>query len=137
MRIVRRRRSSESEEQIVDITPLIDIVFIMLIFFIVTASFVKESGVEIDRPQAETAVMQSQTSILIGITATDEVWINNRPVDVRAIRANVLRLMAENPQGGVVIQADRDSRNDMLVKVMDQIRQAGVEKIALAAQPDS
>ena len=119
-----------------DITPLIDIVFIMLIFFIVTASFVKESGVEIDRPKADTAVMQSQASILIGITAEDEVWINHQPVDVRSVHANVLRLMAENPQGGVVIQADRDSRNDMLVQVMDQIRQAGVEKIALAASPD-
>ena len=136
MRIVRRRADSE-EEQVVDTTPLIDIVFIMLIFFIVTASFVKESGIEINRPSADTAVMQSHTTVLVGITAEDQVWINHRPVDIRAVRANIVRLMAENPQGGVVIQADRDSRNDMLVQVMDQIRQAGVDKIALAAQPDS
>ena len=134
MRIIRRREAEE--DQGVDITPLIDIVFIMLIFFIVTASFVKESGVEIDRPKADTAVMQSQGTILIGITAEDEVWINYHPVDVRSVHAHVMRLQAENPQGGVVIQADRDSRNDMLVQVMDQIRQAGVEKIALAASPD-
>lgn len=133
MRIIRRREAEE--DQGVDITPLIDIVFIMLIFFIVTASFVKESGVEIDRPKADTAVMQSQGTILIGITAEDEVWINHQPVDVRSVNAHVMRLQAENPQGGVVIQADRDSRNDMLVQVMDQIRQAGVEKIALAASP--
>ncbi len=135
MRIVRRRTDSE-DDQVVDITPLIDIVFIMLIFFIVTASFIKESGIEIDRPQASTAVVQSQTTILIGITEDDQIWINHRPVDALAVRANVLRLMAENPQGGVVIQADRDSRNEMLVRVMDQVRQAGVEKIALAASPD-
>lgn len=134
MRVI--RRSESEEDQGMDITPLIDIVFIMLIFFIVTASFVKESGVEIDRPKADTAVMQSQGSILIGITEADEVWINHQPVDVRSVHAHVMRLQAENPQGGVVIQADRDSRNDMLVQVMDQIRQAGVEKIALAASPD-
>ena len=134
MRIIRRPVASE-EDQPVDIAPLIDIVFIMLIFFIVTASFVKESGVEIDRPQANTAVVQSQSTILIGITEDDRIWINHRQVDPLAVRANVLRLMAENPQGGVVIQADRDSRNEMLVRVMDQVRQAGVEKIALAASP--
>ncbi len=134
MRIIRRRPPQEDEG--VDITPLIDIVFIMLIFFIVTASFVKESGIEIDRPQASTAVVQSQTTVLIGITEDDRIWINHREVDALAVRANVLRLMAENPQGGVVIQADRDSRNEMLVKVMDQVRQAGVAKIALAASPD-
>ena len=133
MKPIRRREADEGQD--LDITPLIDIVFIMLIFFIVTASFVKESGVEIDRPKADTAVMQSQGSILIGITAEDEVWINHQPVDVRSVQAHVMRLLAENPQGGVVIQADRDSRNDMLVQVMDQIRQAGVEKIALAASP--
>ena len=133
MKVVRR---PPEENQDVDITPLIDIVFIMLIFFIVTASFVKESGVEIDRPKASTAVVQNQAAILIGITAEDAVWINHQPVDVQSVHAHVMRLRAENPQGGVVIQADRDSRNDMLVQVMDQIRQAGVEKIALAASPD-
>ena len=119
-----------------NITPLIDIVFIMLIFFIVTASFVKEAGMAIDRPKANTAVVQQHTAVLIAITADGVVWIDNAPVDIRSIRAHVSRLLAENPQGGVVIRADRASRNDTLVQVMDQIRQAGVDKIALAANPD-
>ena len=133
----RRRHSADDDAQVVDITPLIDIVFIMLIFFIVTAVFVKESGVEIERPQAQTASLQTQVSILIGITEDNEVYLNHRPVDLRAVRPHVLRLHAENPQGGVVIQADRDSRNHTLVQVIDQVRQAGVKKIAIAARPDA
>ena len=133
----RRRSGGDDDAQVVDITPLIDIVFIMLIFFIVTAVFVKESGVEIERPQAETASLQTQMSILVGITENNEVYLNHRPVDLRAVRPHVLRLLAENPQGGVVIQADRNSRNHTLVQVIDQVRQAGVQKIAIAARPDA
>ena len=132
----RDRRLEIDEDEGMNITPLIDIVFIMLIFFIVTASFVKEAGMEINRPKAKTAVVQQHASVLVAITADGMVWIDNAPVDVRSIPAHVSRLLAENPQGSVVIQADRESRNDTLVQVMDQIRQAGVEKIALSADPD-
>ena len=120
-----------------DITPLIDIVFIMLIFFIVTASFVKESGIEVNRPKAQTATPQTQSTILIGITENDDIWINHRPVDVRAVRAHVMRLRAENPQGGVVIQADRNSRNHRLIQVMDQVRLTGIHNISVSAQPET
>ena len=114
-------------------TPMLDVVFIMLIFFVVTASFVKESGIDVDRPRADTAEPKEHANILIAITESGEVWIQKRPIDVRAVRANIERLLAENPQGSVVIQADRSSKNGLLVDVMDQARLAGVTQILIAA----
>ncbi len=130
---MRRRYCQEEEEPGIDLTPLMDIVFIMLIFFIVTTSFVKESGVEVNRPTANTAERKERGNILIAITADGEVWIDKRRVDVRAVRANVERFKAENPEAAVVIQADRDSKNGLLVEVMDQVRLAGVSNISIAA----
>ena len=132
----RRARYSENSEAEVNITPLLDIVFIMLIFFIVTATFVKESGIQVDRPSARTAVVQEHAAILIAIDADDRIWINRRVIDVRAVRASTERLHLENPQGSVVIQADKKSSNGTLVQVMDQVRLAGVERIAIAAVED-
>jgi biopolymer transport protein ExbD len=127
--------SAEDEhEASVDITPMLDVVFIMLIFFIVTATFVKESGIDVNRPQAQTAVVKEKANILVAIDAHNKVWINRREVDIRAVRANIERLHAENPKGTVVIQADRDSTNEVLVQVMDASRLAGVYEIALAAE---
>ena len=108
----------------------------MLIFFIVTASFVKESGIDVNRPNAATAERKQRASILIAISKNNEVWIQKRRVDVRAVRANVERLLAENPQGSVVIQADEKSENGLFVKVMDQARLAGAQSIAIAARND-
>ncbi|MDM7859826.1 biopolymer transporter ExbD [Alteromonas sp. ASW11-36] len=124
---------AQDQEASVDITPMLDVVFIMLIFFIVTATFVKLSGIEVDAPQASTSVVQEKANILIAIDANNKVWINRREVDVRALRPNIERLHAENPKGIVVIQADRMSRNEVLVQVMDASRKAGVYDIALAA----
>jgi len=122
----------EQDDTGVDITPMLDVVFIMLIFFIVTATFIKEAGIEVDKPDAATAEVQEKASILVAIDENDQVWINRRQVDVRSVRSIIERLHAENPKGTVVIQADRNSRNDMLVKVMDASRRAGVYNIALA-----
>ncbi len=124
---------TQDDESSVDITPMLDVVFIMLIFFIVTATFIKEAGIDVDKPEAATAVVQEKASILIAIDATDQVWINRRQVDVRSVRSIVERLHAENPKGTVVIQADKESKNDALVQVMDASRRAGVYDIALAA----
>jgi biopolymer transport protein ExbD len=110
-----------------------DIVFIMLIFFIVTTSFIKEAGVDISRPSANTAERKERGNILVAITANDQIWIDKRRVDVRAVRANIERLKAENPEGSVVIQADKESKNGLLVQVMDQARLAGVSNISIAA----
>ena len=124
----------DDEESSVDITPMLDVVFIMLIFFIVTATFIKEAGIDVDKPEAATAVVQEKASILVAIDAEDRVWINRRQVDVRSVRSIIERLHAENPKGTVVIQADGNSRNEVLVQVMDASRRAGVYDIALAAE---
>jgi len=121
------------EEANVDITPMLDVVFIMLIFFIVTATFIKLSGIEVNAPTAATSVVQEQANILVAIDEENRIWINRREVDFRSLRANIERLHAENPKGTVVIQADRLSNNHTLVKVMDASRRAGVYDIALAA----
>ena len=128
-----RRHLPASEETELDMTPMLDIVFIMLIFFIVTTSFVKESGVTVSTPQAESASQQDTANIFIAITATGEVWIDRRPVDPRSVRAIVARMHADNPEGSVIIQSDEDASTRMLVDVMDQVRLAGVEAIAIAA----
>ena len=131
---MRRRRAREVEESEVNLTPMLDVVFIMLIFFIVTASFVKESGIDISRPPAATAERKEKGNILIAITNNDQIWIDRRQVDPRALRANIERLHAENPQGTVIIQADIESTNGLLVTVMDAARLAGVNRVSLAAE---
>jgi biopolymer transport protein ExbD len=131
---MRRRYSQQSEEEEVNLTPMLDVVFIMLIFFIVTASFVKESGIDINRPDAATAVKKERGNILVAITPSGQIWIDRRQVDVRSVRANIERLHAENPQGAVVIQADRESKNGLLVEVMDAAKLAGVKNISIAAE---
>lgn len=131
---MRRRSQSQSDDIGVDLTPMLDVVFIMLIFFIVTASFVKESGIDVNRPEAATAERKERGNILVAITDTDQIWIDRRQVDVRAVRAHIERMHAENPQGSVVIQADQNSKNGLLVQVMDAARLAGVDDISLAAE---
>ena len=131
---MRRRHTRREEDTAIDMTPMLDIVFIMLVFFIVTATFVKESGIDVTRPDAETAVKQSRVGILIAIRDNNEVWINRRQIDLAAVRANVERLHAENPQGGAVIQADKGTEIGTLIEVMDQVRLAGVGSIAIAAE---
>ena len=126
--------SREEEEQEINITPMLDVVFIMLIFFIVTASFVKESGIDVNRPDAQTAVKKEKANILVAISENGEIWIDRQRVDPRAVRANIERLHAENPQGTVIIQADKLSRTQVLVQVMDAARQAGVFNVSIAAQ---
>ena len=130
----RRHTETESDESDIDITPMLDIVFIMLIFFIVTTSFVKESGVTANRPSAETASEKKGSNILVAIKPNGEIWIDRRAIDVRAVRANVERLKVENPEGAVIIHADEYSNTGMLVKVMDQVRLAGVSNISISAE---
>jgi biopolymer transport protein ExbD len=130
---MRRQRRASVEEEEVNLTPMLDVVFIMLIFFIVTASFVKESGLEINRPNAATAVKKERGNILVAISPSGQIWIDKRQVDIRALRSNIERLHAENPQGSVVIQADKESKTDTLIQVMDAARQAGVFNVSIAA----
>lgn len=132
-----RHTHLESDETDINLTPMLDIVFIMLIFFVVTTSFIKESGIEIDRPSAQTAERREHGNILIAISPNGEIWIDKRAVDIRAVRAVVERLIAENPEGGVIIQGDRQAQIGLLVKVMDQVRKAGIKNVSIAATPDN
>jgi biopolymer transport protein ExbD len=131
-----RRRRNKREESTLDLTPMLDIVFIMLIFFIVTTSFIKESGIEVNRPNAETAERDQKGNILVAISENNEIFIDRRKVDLRAIRPNIIRLKAENPEGSVIIQADKASQTGLLVEAMDQIRLAGIQEISIAAEND-
>tara|TARA_Y100001935_G_C17072922_1_gene392450 strand:+ start:130 stop:531 length:402 start_codon:yes stop_codon:yes gene_type:complete len=131
-----RRRKRVPEDSSIDITPMLDIVFIMLIFFIVTTTFIKETGVEVNRPNASTAVADERGNILIAITENNEIYIDKRLIDLRAVRANVERLKAENPEGSVIIQADKSSQTGLLVETMDQVRLAGVQNVSIAAEKD-
>ncbi len=124
----------DDEDDGVDLTPMLDVVFIMLIFFIVTASFVKESGIDVNRPNAATAERKEKGNILVAISEDNQIWIDRRQVDPRALRANIERMHAENPNGAVVIQADEESKNKLLVLVMDAARMAGVKNVSIAAE---
>ncbi len=131
--MARRLRNTDTDNNDIDITPMLDIVFIMLIFFIVTTSFVKESGVQVSRPSAQTSEDKKGNNILVAIRANGEIWIDRRAIDIRAVRANVERLKAENIEGAVIIQADEFAPTGLLVKVMDQIRLAGISNISVSA----
>ncbi len=133
----KHRHTGQEESSEIDMTPMLDIVFIMLIFFIVTASFIKESGIEVNRPTASTSTPNETAHIVVSIKNDGEIWIDKRPVDVRAVRANVLRLHVENPLGSVIIAADRDTKTHVLVAVLDQIRQAGIPNPAIATETES
>ncbi len=123
-----RRRKREAEEGDVNVTPLLDIVFIMLIFFIVTATFIKEPGVTVQRPPAQTAEQQRLVSVLVAIDANNRIWINREETPLEAVRVAVERLRRENPRGSAVIQADGNAESEYLVEVLQQIRDAGVQE---------
>ncbi len=126
---------TEQDEAEINLTPLLDVVFIMLIFFIVTATFIRETGLDVNRPDQDQAqVVQEEGAILVIIDATDDIWIDRRVVDPRAVRANVERLHAEDPDRPVVIQAANASSAETLVTVMDAARQANVFNISIASE---
>lgn len=123
-----------SDEQDVNVTPLLDIVFIMLIFFIVTSTFVKEPGIEVDRPEAVTLEEQRLAKIIVAISADDEIWINKEQVELGAVKTAVEELHRENPRGTAVVQADAGARSRLLVEVVNQIRDAGITEVAVSTE---
>ena len=129
-----KKRHFHEDEAEINITPMLDVVFIMLIFFIVTTSFVKETGVDISRPSSSQAKQVKTGNILVAIKEDGVIWINKQEVDLRAVRSRVEKMHAENPEASAVIIADRGSRTGDLVEVMDQIKSAGVESISIAAE---
>ena len=124
---------TKEDESTIDMTPMLDVVFIMLIFFIVTSSFVKEAGITVVKPEAEKAVKKARTSLLIAINKKNDIWINRRKVEKSSVRPVVEKLYSENPKGSVVIQADKESTSETVLFVMDAARDVGVKDIAVAA----
>jgi len=133
-RFTQKRHKEETE---INLTPMLDVVFIMLIFFIVTTSFIKETGIDVNRPSAKSATSKAKANILIAIRNNNEIWIDKRMVDIRSVRANIERLKATSTQNSVVIQSDTNSKTGTLVKVMDQIRLAGIFSISISTLNDN
>lgn len=131
------RRHAKKDEADINITPMLDIVFIMLIFFIVTTSFTKETGADITKPSAESTENKPRGNILVGIRSNGDIWMNGGEIDLRQVRTMVERAVAENPEGEVVVIADRGTKTSDLVKVMDQIKLAGFEKLTISADQPS
>ena len=129
-----RKIRVEEEEAAIDMTPMLDIVFIMLIFFIVTTVFVKEAGIEVIKPGGSEAVMPKNANIFIAITEDGKVWMDKREIDIDSVRANLDRLMAEQPSDVLIIQADENAEHGIVMQVMDQIKAAGIDQISVAVE---
>ena len=127
-----RRRAKLADEKVADLTPMLDVVFIMLIFFIVTATFIKESGAEVNRPDTMTAESKKFVSLLVAVTPDNNVWIDKKRVDIRQVRPLMEQLHAENPKGGLVIQADAKSKTAKVLAIMEAARQIGISQVAIA-----
>ncbi len=134
---MRRRRKEREDAMDINITPMLDIVFIMLIFFIVTTSFVKEPGIDPKRPVAETSAAKPRGNILIGVDIAGQIWMNNRIVELIQIRQLVEDAVIENPESSAILIADEQSPTGVLIDIMDQVRAGGVINIAVSAIPDS
>lgn len=132
----RAPRITENTEDDVNVTPLLDIVFIMLIFFIVTATFIEEPGREVQRPEAVTAEDQQLVSLLVAITRDNEIWINREQVSIDGVRPAVERLRRRNPRGSAVVQADADAHTRYVIEVLQQIRAAGVDEVVSVSTRD-
>ena len=135
--MARTRRTAKADDSDVNVTPLLDIVFIMLIFFIVTATFIKEPGVDVTRPEAQTAEDQRLVSILVAIDSQNTIWINREKVSVDGVRASVERLRRENPRGSAVVQADGSAHTKYLVDVLEQIRATGIQDVVAVSTKKS
>lgn len=132
--MARNSAKPEEEAQAIDLTPMLDVVFIMLIFFIVTATFIKETGIEVNRPEATTWDEKKRASILIAVNSNNEIWIDKSRVDPRGVRQAIERLLAENPNGTVVIQSDSEASIELLVDVTNAAREAGVFDVAVSTE---
>jgi biopolymer transport protein ExbD len=128
--------TTEEEETEINLTPMLDVVFIMLIFFIVTASFIKEAGIDVRRPLAPNAQARPKANILVAISEKNEIWIDRKNIDQRAVKAEFERLLAENPEGSVVIQADRDAYTETVVLVADAARQAKISRVSISGKTE-
>ena len=128
------RFSASSDDSDINLTPMLDVVFIMLIFFIVTATFIKQAGIDVLRPDALTDSAKPLVSVLVAIGTNGDIWIDKNKVAPETVRAHIERLHAENPKGGIVIQADRLAKYERLKGVLDAARGAGVTEVAISTE---
>ena len=131
--MIARRHTNEGDSHGIDLAPMLDFVLNLLIFFIITTSFVKESGIVVTRPDAETAEHRESGNILISVRENGEVWMDKRQVDLREVRTLVERMHIERPEDSVVVVADKASRAGIVAQVMDEVRLGGIRDIALGA----
>jgi len=128
------RFSGTQEQSEINLTPMLDVVFIMLIFFIVTASFIKQAGIDVLRPEAVTGEQRPTVSVLVAISETGEIWVDKKKVEPTAVRAAIERLHAENPKGSVVVQADKAAKNERLMMVLSAVRAIGISDVAVSTE---
>jgi biopolymer transport protein ExbD len=129
-------RNKQQDDTKIDITPMLDVVFIMLIFFIVTASFIKESGAKVEKPNADTFEQKPRATLLLAINSKDEIWLDRRKLDPRAVKTNLQRLRAENPEGDVILQADEESTAETVMKVVQAFKDAGIPVPTIATESE-
>ena len=127
-----RRGKAGQQGQAIDLTPMLDVVFIMLIFFIVTATFIKLPGPEISKIDTKTEESYKKVGILVAVTDINEFWIDKKRVEPSALKLNLTRLFNENPKGGMVIQADNESDIESVAKVADIARDIGISPVAVS-----
>jgi len=132
---VARGHNPESEDHGIDLAPMLDFVLNLLIFFIITTSFVKQTGAVIDKPTAETAEHRESGNLLIAVKPNGEIWMDRKQIDLRELRPAVEKLHIERPDDTVVIIADKMAPAGQVAKVMDQVRKSGVKDIAISAVP--
>ena len=130
----RSRFGASEDESDINLTPMLDVVFIMLIFFIVTATFIKQTGIDVLRPEAMTALKKPTVSVLVAISEKGDIWIDKKRVDPSTVRAEIERLHAENPKGGMVVQADKGAKYEKLKSVLDAARAAGLSEVAISTE---
>ena len=129
-----RRRGQSDDDADINLTPMLDVVFIMLIFFIVTATFIKQAGIDVNRPEALTGEQKPTVAMLIAVSGNGEIWIDKKRVDPSTVRAHIEKLHSENPKGGLVIQADKQSKNEKLMAVLNAARAAGLREVAISTE---
>ncbi len=130
---IRKSLRGKYQEEEINVMPLVDMVFLLLIFFMVTTSFVKETGIDVHRPTAATAQLKDKGNILLGVSEDGRIYFEKKAIDLRSVRAHIQRSLAENPEGAVVIVADQKSDTGIVVRVMDQCRMAGAQRVSIAA----
>lgn len=129
-----RKVRVEEEDATIDMTPMLDVVFIMLIFFIVTTVFVKQAGIDVNKPEGTTATKMKNANIFIAITESGTIWMDRREISVESVTANLEKLLSEQPSDAVFIQADTKAKHGIVIEVMDKVKAAGIDQVAVSVR---